>query len=596
MPLGNPIRKQNESRVVSVLATEGQTVFTVQGGYIINQLSVFRNGVRLSNAEDFTAGDGSTVTLNNEANVDDRIEFHIFDRFTVNNAIVGAASSQTISGDLVVNGKVFGNLDVPQINVASGIVTTHDLNVTGVGTFVDVNTRNITGVAATFSGDVSTSGALFSTSALSVTGTEGVSATLNLVADQGDDSGDAWKFISNQDNNDLTISNNTTGSYVDKFTLLKTGELTLTNSVTATTFVGALTGNVTGNISGGTVAGSTGTFTGDVSIADKIIHTGDTDTKLTFTTDNISLVTGGTTRVNITSAGNLEMPNDNDYIKIGAGGDLSLVHNGSTSYVQNATGFLEFQSDGHRFSLQDGTEKARFDTSGRLLIGSTDGATYSEDWSDDLIVGSTANGKNDGITILSGTSQNGSLAFADSGGASRGLVGYVHNGDYLRFHAGNTLKARIDTDGLKFNSDTAAANALSDYEEGTFTPTNSIGMTLTNNQTARYTKIGRMVYIQLDISFSGANDSSQCGLIQSLPFTSDSSSGNNTHGALQYVSEGTNSGNTVKQDFDNENMLLQIQPNESRIDIITLTNGVRKTRAFLHGRRFRISMWYPAAT
>ena len=75
MPLGNPIRKQNESRIVSVLATEGQTVFTVQGGYIINHISVFRNGVRLSNSEDFTAGDGSTVTLNNAANVDDRIEF-----------------------------------------------------------------------------------------------------------------------------------------------------------------------------------------------------------------------------------------------------------------------------------------------------------------------------------------------------------------------------------------------------------------------------------------------------------------------------------------------------------------------------------------
>ena len=109
MPLGNPIRKQNESRIISVLATEGQSVFTVEGGYIINQISVFRNGVRLSNSEDFTAGDGSTVTLNNEANVDDRIEFHVFDRFTVNNAIVGAASSQTISGDVVINGKIFGN-------------------------------------------------------------------------------------------------------------------------------------------------------------------------------------------------------------------------------------------------------------------------------------------------------------------------------------------------------------------------------------------------------------------------------------------------------------------------------------------------------
>ena len=136
MPLGNPIRKQNESRILSVLATEGQTVFTVQGGYIVNHISVFRNGVRLSNSEDFTAGDGSTVTLNNAANVDDRIEFHVFDRFTVQNAIVGAASTQTISGDVVVNGKIFGNLDVPSIN--TGIVTATNLNITGISTFANV--------------------------------------------------------------------------------------------------------------------------------------------------------------------------------------------------------------------------------------------------------------------------------------------------------------------------------------------------------------------------------------------------------------------------------------------------------------------------
>ena len=150
MPLGNPIRKQNESRMVSVLATEGQTVFSVQGGYIINHISVFRNGVRLSPAEDFTAGDGSTVTLNNEANVDDRIEFHIFDRFTVQNAIVGAASSQTISGDLVINGKVFGNLQVSNVN--TGIVTATELDVNGKG---DISgDLNVAGVS-TFAADIS---------------------------------------------------------------------------------------------------------------------------------------------------------------------------------------------------------------------------------------------------------------------------------------------------------------------------------------------------------------------------------------------------------------------------------------------------------
>ena len=143
MPLGNPIRKQNESRIVSVLATEGQTVFTVQGGYIVNHISVFRNGVRLSNSEDFTAGDGSTVTLNNAANVDDRIEFHVFDRFTVQNAIVGAASSQTISGDVVLTGKLFGELDVPSIN--TGIATVTELDVNGKGDISgDLNVVGVT--------------------------------------------------------------------------------------------------------------------------------------------------------------------------------------------------------------------------------------------------------------------------------------------------------------------------------------------------------------------------------------------------------------------------------------------------------------------
>ena len=144
MPLGNPIRKQNESRMVSVLATEGQTVFTVQGGYIINHISVFRNGVRLSNSEDFTAGDGSTVTLNTEANVNDRIEFHIFDRFTVQNAIVGAASTQTISGDVTVTGTLTGaSIGISSAGTTVGAAKT--LNFVGTGnTFaMDGDTVNI---------------------------------------------------------------------------------------------------------------------------------------------------------------------------------------------------------------------------------------------------------------------------------------------------------------------------------------------------------------------------------------------------------------------------------------------------------------------
>ena len=89
-------------------------------------------------------------------------------------------------------------------------------------------------------------------------------------------------------------------------TLSKDGDIFATGVTTSTTFVGALTGNVTGNISGGTVAGSTGTFTGDVDIADKIVHTGDTNTALRFpAADTITAETGGSERLRIASDGKI---------------------------------------------------------------------------------------------------------------------------------------------------------------------------------------------------------------------------------------------------------------------------------------------------
>jgi hypothetical protein len=65
-----------------------------------------------------------------------------------------------------------------------------------------------------------------------------------------------------------------------------------------------------------------------------------------------------------------------------------------------------------------------------------------------------------------------------------------------------TQAARIDLDGLKFGSDTAAANALDDYEEGTFTPTlafGGTGISAYNAQKGFYTKIGNTVNFTLFI-------------------------------------------------------------------------------------------------
>ncbi len=58
--------------------------------------------------------------------------------------------------------------------------------------------------------------------------------------------------------------------------------------------------------------------------------------------------------------------------------------------------------------------------------------------------------------------------------------------------------------GISFNGDTAAANALDDYEEGTWTPTVNSGTCTV--QSAAYTKIGRYVHAHCRIhSFSGTS-------------------------------------------------------------------------------------------
>lgn len=134
MAIGRPIQLTGNvaSKVIRVLATENQTVFTVNGGYRINQLGVFRNGVRLSNNSDFVALDGVTVTLVNAAVLNDELLFQIQDDFKVADAIVSAASSQTINGDLNVTGTVYGaNIGVSSGGVNVGLAKT--LNFIGVG-------------------------------------------------------------------------------------------------------------------------------------------------------------------------------------------------------------------------------------------------------------------------------------------------------------------------------------------------------------------------------------------------------------------------------------------------------------------------------
>jgi hypothetical protein len=107
MAIGRPVSLTSNvaSKTISVTATASQTLFTVTGGYRINQLSVFRNGTRLVDSLDYTARDGSTVTLLSAATEGDVLEFQIFDDFRVADAL-NVNSGGTVNGNVTVTGIV----------------------------------------------------------------------------------------------------------------------------------------------------------------------------------------------------------------------------------------------------------------------------------------------------------------------------------------------------------------------------------------------------------------------------------------------------------------------------------------------------------
>ena len=125
MGIGRPVSLTSSiaAKIVTATATAGQTSFTVTGGYNINQLAVFRNGVRLVSGSDYTAIDGATVTLISAASLNDILEFQIFDTFQASDAILKSSSAQTIDGSLTATGGLNIGIQSAGSNVTTGVVT-----------------------------------------------------------------------------------------------------------------------------------------------------------------------------------------------------------------------------------------------------------------------------------------------------------------------------------------------------------------------------------------------------------------------------------------------------------------------------------------
>jgi len=253
----------------------------------------------------------------------------------------------------------------------------------------------------------------------------------------------------------------------------------------------------------------------------ELSHNG-TDSIIEGKTGDLILRTAGTESIFLQDAGgnNLAQFNDNS--------DVKLYHNANeklatTSGGVSVTGDLTVDTDTLHVDADNNRVSINSSSSAKLTVASADsGVTPNTTGDEALFEGSG----NSGITIGSGASQNGSVYFGRSTDATAGRVRYDHSSNTLMFGTNgvNNRVSILSGGGIAFNGDTAAANALDDYEEGlsdvTVAPNTSGSITLygSTNQLA-YTKIGRLVHVQCELQVQAV--SSPVGTfitVSGLPF------------------------------------------------------------------------------
>ena len=127
-------------------------------------------------------------------------------------------------------------------------------------------------------------------------------------------------------------------------------------------------------------------------------------------------------------------------------------------------------------------------------------------------------------TSHTATVQNGGSVSAPSYGIVSGAIGvngtYVPAPNTLGFVVGGGERGRFTANGLTFNGDTAAANALDDYEEGTWSAelrgATARASTPVISTTAKYRKIGDLVFVA--VYFANVNTSGASGNLQITGF------------------------------------------------------------------------------
>ena len=84
----------------SMAASGGQTIFNIAGGYTVGNLDLFLNGLKLVNGDDYTATNGTSITLASPTSAGDTLEYIMYGLVVASNGL--QKTGDTMTGNLTV--------------------------------------------------------------------------------------------------------------------------------------------------------------------------------------------------------------------------------------------------------------------------------------------------------------------------------------------------------------------------------------------------------------------------------------------------------------------------------------------------------------
>lgn len=286
------------------------------------------------------------------------------------------------------------------------------------------------------------------------------------------------------------------------------------------------------------------TFTGDVQIngdelfiSDSIKHVGDTDTLISFpSNDTINFRTNGTERFRIADNGRVGINSASpaatlDIRDVGSTGPGILISGGNSTEGDLTVQDGEIFHIGHFNSDTDTyTDRFRIESTGvkEIVNGNLELNSTYIDFSGNYnsgLLGETAPSSTDAAIYRP---QDNTLSFSTDG-AER--VRINSSGDLVLFPGCNLVFSGVAgmTGGIDFSNNTtnsgATSSILDAYEEGTFTPSynttsSNIGSVTYDARTGRYIKVGRLCFITIRLRTDSISSVGSGTIrITGLPFT-----------------------------------------------------------------------------